>query len=206
MPRDKTASHAKVIAAAREEFFTYGFENASMRRIGERVGMTAAGLYRHCKDKADLFDQLVSPAVEDMRAWLDAHTNRSVDAVRSASGELWQDSEIDMMRELVYPRMEEYRLLLSCAQGTNYETFLHDLVEDHQETMLRFFPLLREKGFPARDVSPQELHLLVTAYTAAMFEPVIHNYSMEDALQCLETVEAFFLPGWKRLLGFSDQE
>lgn len=50
MPRDKTASHAKIMAAAREEFMEYGFGKASMRRIGERCGMTAAGIYRHCRD------------------------------------------------------------------------------------------------------------------------------------------------------------
>ena len=58
VPRDKTATHRKVLAAAREEFMEYGYENASMRRIGQRCDMTAAGLYRHCKDKAGLFGEL----------------------------------------------------------------------------------------------------------------------------------------------------
>ncbi len=44
MPRDKTASHARIMAAAREEFLEYGFKKASMRRIGDRCGMTAAGI------------------------------------------------------------------------------------------------------------------------------------------------------------------
>ena len=43
---------------------------------------------------------------------------------------------------------------------------------------------------------------MLSAYTTAMFEPVVHNYSMEEALRCLKTVEAFFLPGWKQLMGF----
>lgn len=42
----------------------YGYENASMRRVGQRCDMTAAGLYRHCKDKAGLFGELVSPSIE----------------------------------------------------------------------------------------------------------------------------------------------
>jgi len=42
----------------------------------------------------------------------------------------------------------------------------------------------------------------VSAYTTAIFEPVVHGYSMEEAYRCLETLEAFFLPGWKQLLGF----
>ena len=45
MPRDKTANHIKLMAAASEEFLEYGFEKASMRSIGERCSRknTAAG-------------------------------------------------------------------------------------------------------------------------------------------------------------------
>lgn len=201
MPRDKTANHIRIMAAAREEFMEYGFENASMRRIGERVGMTAAGIYRHCRDKEDLFDQLVAPAVERMNAWLDAHTTRSVSAVREG-GNLWQDTEIDMMRDLIYPNMEEYRLLLTKAQGSPYENYLHDLTQRRQEKMLSFLPLLQEKGYNPHMIEAKELHLLLSAYTTALFEPVIHGYSEEEAYRCSEMLEEFFLPGWKQLLGF----
>jgi len=202
MPRDKTSSHERVLAAARAEFLACGYLNASMRRIAARAGMTAAGLYRHCRDKADLFEQLVTPPAERLNVWLDAHIARNVSGVRSGNAELWQETEIGMMREIVYPHMEDYRLLLTKSEGTRYADYLHDLTELHQVEMLRFLPLLREKGYPIRDVSAQELHLLLSAYTTALFEPVIHGYSLEEALRCLETVEAFFLPGWKQLMGF----
>jgi len=202
MPRDKTASHVKIMAAAREEFMEYGFEQASMRRIGERCGMTAAGIYRHCRDKADLFDQQVAPAVARLDDWLDAHVHRYVDAVRGDEAVHWNDSEIDMMREVVYPHMEDYRLLLTAARGTRHEHFLHDLTEASQAQMLRYLPMLKAQGLAIRDIAPRELHLLLSAYTAALFEPVVHNYPLEEALRSLELIEAFFLPGWRALLGF----
>ena len=153
MPRDKTANHIKIMAAAKAEFMEFGFEKSSMRSIADRCGMTAAGIYRHCMDKEDLFDQIVSHAVERINAWIDAHVARYVDAVNQEEPMQWRDSEIDMMREVVYPNMEEY-------------------------------------------------HLLLSAYTTTMFEPVVHRYTMEEALHSLKTVEAFFLPGWKQLMGF----
>ena len=54
MPKDKTISHVRVMAAARDEFMEYGFEKASMRRVGERCGLTQractgiAGIRRIC--------------------------------------------------------------------------------------------------------------------------------------------------------------
>lgn len=201
MPRDKSTSHVRVLEAAREEFMEYGFENASMRRIGQRCNMTAAGLYRHCKDKEDLFRKLVEPSVQKINTWLDAHISRSIATMESHEVDLWKDSEIGMMRELIYPNMEEYRLLLTRAQGTQYENFLHDLTERHQEQMEQFLPRLREEGFVPNELRSKELHLLLSAYVTALFEPVIHGYSQKEAFQCLETVEAFFLPGWKQILG-----
>ena len=76
MPRDKTVTHMKVMAAARDEFMESGFEKASMRSIAGRCGMTAAGIYRHCRDKEDLFDQLVVPAVERIEKWQESHVAR----------------------------------------------------------------------------------------------------------------------------------
>ncbi len=202
MPRDKTDSHERVLKAAREEFMAYGFENASMRRIGERCGMSAAGLYRHCRDKADLFRELVQPAVERIDTWLEAHISRSAASLENRCVDIFGDSEIDMMREVVYPHMEEYRLLLTKAQGTPYENYLHDLTERSQQMMLKFIPYMSEKGFVPQPIDPKELHILLSAYVTAMFEPVIHGYTREEAFRCLEKVETFFLPGWNKLLGF----
>ena len=47
----------------------------------------------------------------------------------------------------------------------------------------------------------RELHILLSAYLTALFEPVLHNYQQEDAYRFLDAIEAFFLPGWKQLLG-----
>ena len=202
MPRDKTVNHVKIMAAARNEFMEHGFDKASMRSIAERCSMTAAGIYRHCIDKEDLFDQIVSPAVERISKWIDAHVARYVDAVNQEEHMQWRDSEIDMMREVVYPNMEEYHLLLAKSKGSKYENFLHDLTEQSQNRLLSYIPILKSQGYAVWDIEPKELHLLLSAYTTAMFEPVVHNYSMEEALRCLKTVEAFFLPGWKQLMGF----
>ena len=202
MPRDKTASHVKVMAAASEEFLEYGFEKASMRRVGERCGFTAAGLYRHCRDKEDLFEQLVAPAVERIKAWMDTHLTKYLAAVQDEGNLQWQDSWVDMMREIVYPHMDDYYLLLTCSSGTKYENFLHDLTQTAQERTLRYLPVLREKGLAIRAISPMEMHLLFSAYVTALFEPVIHRYPLDESMRCLETVEAFFLPGWKALFGF----
>ena len=49
-------------------------------------------------------------------------------------------------------------------------------------------------------IKEASLHMLLTAYISALFEPVIHNYPYKEAADALETLEVFFLPGWKQLM------
>ena len=201
MPRDKTVNHQKIMAAAKEEFMEKGYEKASMRGIADRCGLTAAGIYRHCRDKEDLFCQLVAPAEEDLRRWAGEHMLRYKEPVKKGRKVTWQDSNIDMMRDLVYPNMDVFHLLIACSKGSRYENFLHDLSEESQERFLAYLEELRDAGVKTPDITPGQLHLLLTAYITALFEPVVHHYSYEEAVDALTALEKFFLPGWKQLMG-----
>ncbi len=193
MPRDN---------AAMDEFSEFGYDKASMRRIGQRCGLTAAALYRHFDSKEAMFEALVEPAVTDMKKWLEAHA--AADIKDGADPEMmWNSVEVDMMRELIYPRMDEFSMIINKAKGSKYEDFLNELVTDHQERLMPHLRMLRDAGYKVRDISEDELHMLITAYCSALFEPVAHGYSLENAFKYLSTVEEFFMPGWKNLMGFS---
>ncbi len=201
MPRDKSVSHIKIMAAAKAEFLEMGYEKASMRSIAERCGMTAAGIYRHCRDKEDLFCQLVSPAEEKLMEWAKAHMQRYEEPVKKSMKVVWQDSFIDMMREVVYPEMEDFHLLIAKSKGSRYENYLHDMTQMAQDKFLAYLEELRESGIDAPDIPAQQMHLLLTAYLTALFEPVVHLYPSEEANEALKILEKFFLPGWKKMMG-----
>lgn len=80
MPRDKKLSHQRVLEAAKKEFLEKGFEGASIRTIGSSARMTSAGLYRHCKDKEDLFVQIVAPLLREMNKRFAKHKRVSYEA------------------------------------------------------------------------------------------------------------------------------
>ena len=202
MPKDKTESHKRVIVAAMQEFMEKGFQNASTRSIAARAGMTSGGLYRHFKDKEDIFAELVEPAVKEFNLWMESHIRRGYGGALSGNFEaMWKDNEIDMVREVVYAHLDAFRLILCCSQGTRYENFINDLVAEHQKIMMDVLDKLRAQGVQVKDVSEEELHILMSAYTTAMFEPVVHNYPLEKAMHHLKTIEDFFMPGWHDLMG-----
>lgn len=205
MPRDKSLSHERVKKAIKEEFLEKGYEAASIRSIGARAGMTSAGLYRHYADKEAMFAAIVEPLVTEIKGWMSRHVEKKYVLVEknTKSEELFGENFMDLIRQVILPQREEFKLLMTCSAGTKFENFIHDFVEDNQKEFRDLITLLKGKGYPAIDVSEEELHALLSAYLTACFEPIIHDYSATMINQYLNTIQEFFMPGWMRIMGFS---
>ena len=203
MPRDKTLSHEKVKKAIKEEFLEKGFEDASIRSIGARAGMTSAGLYRHYADKEAMFNAMVEPLIESIKNWTKKHTDRKYNLVDKgiSKDELFGETFVDMIKEVILPRRDEFILLMSRSNGTKYENFIHDYVEGNQKEFVEAIRYLKEKGYPTREISEGELHMLLSAYLTACFDPIIDDYDDEMVEKYLNTVQEFFMPGWLRIMG-----
>ncbi len=205
MPKDKTASHIKINQAMKAEFLEKGFAGASIRSIGDRAGMTSAALYRHYASKEDMFASLVDPLIDDMYAWLKRHkTGKYSLAERHAdASSLFGESFVDMITEVVLPQKDRLLLLVNCSQGTRYENFLHDFVEENQKDLTEAIAYMKQLGYPAKEMSEEEIHMLLSAYLTAVLEPLIHEYPEEKINSYLSCVNDFFMPGWKNIMGLS---
>lgn len=204
MPKDKTASHIQVIIAMRAEFLEKGFADASLRSIAARAGMSAAGLYRHYKSKEDMFDALMQPLMDEMNEWLEHHRRMKYAMVDQGGADremLFGESFLDFVKDVLYPRRQEFRLLLNGARGTKYENFLHDFVEEQQRNMTETLEYMRAHGYEIKIPTQEELHTLLSAYLTAVFEPVLHGYEKETMEHCIATLNRFFLPGWMEMIG-----
>ena len=203
MPRDKTLSHKKVKKAIKEEFLEKGYEDASIRSIGARAGMTSAGLYRHYADKEAVFNAMVEPLIDSIKEWTKKHTSRKYDLLEGkvSEGELFGETFVDMVKEVILPRRDEFILLISRSAGTKYENFIHDYVEDNQKEFMDAIRYLKSKGYQTAELGEEELHMLLSAYLTACFEPIIHDYDDKKVIKYLNTVQEFFMPGWLKIMG-----
>ncbi len=202
MPKDGRITHERILAAAKEEFLDKGFEDSSIRAIAKKAGVTSAALYRHFGSKHDIFAALVEPGLEAIDAWTTDHKARAyIDAENGRADQAATRSEVDMMREVVFPNRSMFKLLVNCSRGTAYEQFIHNLVERQQADLSQGIGWLKEKGFKVNDIGEGALHMMMSAYTTALFEPIAHDYPEEDTMRYYRTMKRFFLPGWRDLLG-----
>lgn len=206
MPRDKTASHEKIVAAAMREFQEKGFAQASMKAVADAVGMTSAALYRHFESKQDMFAVLVQPAMDALNTWKEKHIASSYAMLKQESTEIMWDFDADcndarMVLDVMYQQPEAFYLLLFRSAGTPYETFVHDMVEDNTDRMMLFLRDCKAQGYSVREIKRDEMHMLISGYCAALLQPIEHGYEKEDAERYLKTITEFFTPGWRMLTG-----
>lgn len=203
MPKDKTATHEKIIKAAGEEFLNKGFEQASMRSIANSIGMSAAGLYRHFVDKETLFTTLVQPALDAIDDWSLHHKAYDYQLLEERRlEEMWEGgADINLIKKVVYPNFKAFKLLLCCSDGTRYVNFIHEMVMLEQEETIGFMNEVRKAGIPVKDIKVEELHLLLSAYVTALFEVVVHDFSEDEAVHYLDAFERFFCAGWRAFFG-----
>ena len=203
MPRDKTLSHIRVNRAIKEEFLAKGFEDASIRSIAARAGMTSAGLYRHYSDKEAMFNAMVEPLVEEINEWTHKHVGKRFDLMKEGadgSGAV-SESIVDLVRDVIIPRKDEFKLLMTCSRGTRYENYIHEYAVENQKIFMKSIEYLKSKGYPTVDIDEEELHMLLSSYLTACFEPVIHEYDESKLDRYLNTIQEFFMPGWLKIMG-----
>ncbi|MBR1830990.1 MAG: TetR/AcrR family transcriptional regulator [Ruminiclostridium sp.] len=202
MPRDKTESHERIIAAAKAEFLEYGFENASMRRIAANADITVSGLYKHFPNKEEMFAHLVQPVLDSFNTLYhqkEQEEQNAIEEIGAAAAFLNEDAVYAM--GFIYDNFDEFKLLVCRSQGTRYEDYAHTLAEMEEESSLKYIEALRTRGDCVPEFDRREFHLLVSSNVEAVLQPIRHDFSREDAMHYAKTINEFFSRGWKWLCG-----
>ena len=203
MPIDKTANHEKIVAAAKKEFLTYGFTDASMRHIAEEAGMSASGLYKHFASKEEMFSALVEPAREGLLRLFYREADDQEQCIDAGDLSVWEDGkDAKLAITYIYDHLDAFRLIICKSQGTKYENFLHDLAVIEEEMTLSFMEMIQKQGVKLHDFSRKELHLLITTNVNAVFQAVEHDFTGEEAMHYADTLDRFFSKAWKEFFGY----
>lgn len=198
MPRDKTETNAKIIECMREEFLTYGYEKASLNRVSAKVGITTAGLYKHFKNKEDMFYYLVKDTLDAFR---NMNTAGQQEMENNPEYNPFDPEYMETLITFIYEHYEGFKLLICCSEGSAYESFEEDLIRMETETNKEYAGILKGNAGKQTDLTDMEWHLLSTAYIHLVSEIVRHDMPIEDARKHMSFVCRLLYPGWKELLG-----
>lgn len=204
LPRDKADTLYKIIPSAKKEFMEKGFEKASVRKIAENAGITAAGLYRHFKDKEAMFTSLVESAANEliqMYVMLQQEFEKKPEDVQRKEVFDYSTNNIGRFMDCIYDHFDEFKLLITCSEGTEFSGYIDKLVDIEVESTLDFIEITKNRALSSGKVSFEMIHIISNAFLSAVFESVRHDMPKEKANGYVFNLSEFFTAGWKRLLG-----
>lgn len=132
----------RILAAAREEFYTQGFTDASIRVIAKNAGISSGNVYRYFPSKALIFDELVGDVYEQF-----IQTLSEIEAQQTKK-DLSHPSDCKSCLErvdkavlgLFASHQLEIRLLLFKSQGSAYANLKGEMLRLVQSTLLKSLP------------------------------------------------------------------
>ena len=190
--------------AAMAEFLDKGFLGASLRQIVKNAGVTTGAFYGYFSSKEALFASIVEPhAAALMGKFMEAQTDfaelpeeEQPERMGEASGQC-----VRWMVEYICQHRQPVKLLLCRAEGTSYEHFVHNMVEVEVESTLQYMEVLRRLGRDIPELNRSLCHIIASGMFNGLFEIVIHDMPLEQALRDVEQFRSFYTGGWPKLMG-----
>ena len=204
MVESSSATLEKIQQAALTEFLDKGFLSASLRQIVKNAGVTTGAFYGYFSCKEALFASIVEPhAAALMGRFMEAQTSFAGRPEAEQPEHMGEDSEscLDWMVDYICQNREPVKLLLCRAEGTGYESFVHNMVEVEVEYTLRDMEVLRRLGRRVPTLSRSLCHIIASGMFNGLFEVVIHDMPYEQALRDVKQLRAFYTAGWLELVG-----
>ena len=204
MVESSSATLEKIQQAALTEFLDKGFLSASLRQIVKNAGVTTGAFYGYFSCKEALFASIVEPhAAALMGRFMEAQTSFAGRPEAEQPEHMGEDSEscLDWMVDYICQNREPVKLLMCRAEGTGYESFVHNMVEVEVEYTLRYMEVLRRLGRRVPTLSRSLCHIIASGMFNGLFEVVIHDMPYEQALRDVKQLRAFYTAGWLELVG-----
>lgn len=204
MEENSATTLEKIQEAALAEFLKKGFLGASLRQIVKNAGVTTGAFYGYFSSKEALFNALVEPhAAALMGRFMEAQTSFAELPEEQQPDHMGLESSqcVHWMVDYICDHREPVKLLLTRAEGTGYENFVHNMVEVEVEYTLRYLEVLRRLGRSIPELSRSLCHIIASGMFNGLFEIVVHDMPQEQALRDVEQFRSFYTGGWLKLMG-----
>lgn len=187
--------------AALDEFLDKGFLGASLRQIVKNAGVTTGAFYGYFSSKEALFASIVEPhAAALMGRFMQAQTTFAAlpEPEQPQRMGLESSSCIRWMVEYICDHREPVKLLLTKAEGTSYEHFVHNMVDVEVDATLRYMEVLRHLGRQVLALDRDLCHIVASGMFSGIFEVVIHDMPRDTALRYVDQLREFYTAGWMK--------
>lgn len=191
----------KILLFAKVEFLNHGFKDASLRSIASAAGMTTGAIYTYFKDKNALFEAIVDPVCEQVKSTFSDLSASYYNEEKVVSDITFEKTleDLDFIYGFIYSNFDIFRLLIVGAEGSSRADFIHTIVDYEVEHTIAYLDRMKLSQDSMNKINRRIIHTISESYINALFEPVRHDMSHEEALSNLDFLVVFYTGGWQKV-------
>lgn len=193
----------KIHEIAITEFLEKGFRGASLREIVKKAGVTTGAFYGYYKSKEELFSALVKPHAD----YVINYFNKVIQDFMNSPKSEWASKSFNYSKnglqhiyEYAYEYKDAFRLILKASEGTEFENFIHQIVEIEIETTHIYYKEIEAQGYKPYSLDPTLEHIVISGEFTALFELIIHDIPKEEGIRCVKELHSFYEAAWNSIL------
>lgn len=195
------SAYERIVLAATQEFLQKGFQGASLRHIATYAGMTTGAIYTYFADKEALFDTVVAPVYTSVEN-IFSELSKSYYNENTIVCEITFEKSVEDLRNIycfIYKHIDLFTILLSGSHGSKQANFIHMLVDYEVAHTMAYLQRLAKSRNIVLNIDTAMIHTISEGYINALFEPVRHAMSLDEALKNLEFLVRFYTGGWQSI-------
>ena len=203
----------RILECAKKEFLNKGFDKAQVGEIAKAANVTTGAIYRHFKNKEDLFFTLIEDVYKyTLEVVVEVETKNESEDYKTL---LAQDEHIvieAMFSEAMnfvnymYEHFEEFKLIFECSKGSMVEKFVEEIVNRYTKKNMRLIHSSGNKKLGIDKIEEFEVYMLTRGYIISLCECIIHNIPHNYANRYIKSIVAFQYYGWNGLLNFNTRK
>jgi transcriptional regulator, tetR family len=175
--------------------------------IAKTANVTTGAIYRHFKNKEELFFTLIEDVYEYT---LDIVTDVEIRSTDKASMPLSEETDNVVIEALfsetmrfvdyMYEHFDEFKLLLACSKGSRVENFAEEIADRYTHKNMKLIQAAAGKKSSATKIKELEVHIITKGYITSLCECIIHAIPYDDVSRYIKSIVTFQYYGWGGLL------
>ena len=190
-----------ILQASKEEFILNGYNNASLRNIALKCHISATAIYRHFKNKEEIFNAVIEPLITYFNKMANYVETKDIDFFNNDNlDEMWKfEHDGGFQLKLLFGK---YNDLVKLIVKERKAWFKELIINYEYDATIRYIDKMKDKGYEIKKFSLISFKVLLDSYLEAYLNLLDFNLEKEELLKIGNEINEFFTIGFRNLLGF----
>ncbi len=190
-----------ILKISKEEFLSKGYTNASLRTIASKCHITATAIYRHFKNKEEIFEAVINPLV--------TYFNETASYIEKADNEYLKNANLSEMWSFENNGIFQYELLFGEYSDLvklvvrERKAWFKDFIINYEfDATIKYLESMKKEGYEIKKFNHLSFRILLDSYLEAYLNLIDKDLTREELFNICKEINEFYTMGFRNLLGF----